>query len=347
VYVVLEGYFQLVVANAQHIKNVPGRKTDVRDCEWIAMLLRHGLIRSSLVPPKPLRDLRDLLRYRRKLVNAEVDERNRLLKLLETANIKLSGVATDVFGVSGRAMLRALIAGETDPAAMANLARGQLRHKLAQLAQALDGCIDDHHRFMLGLQLERIEAAERDLAKLDAQIEVKLAPYAELHRRLTTIPGVEWFTAAVIIAELGTDMSVFPSVAHAAAWAGLCPGSYESAGRSKGGKVRKGNVHLKTALVTAAVAVSKSKKGYLKEKYYKLKARRGPLRAAVAVAHKILIAAYFMLRNGTEFIDLGADHLNRSHRRHSAKNLVRRLQQLGYQVALTPLQSSTSAPEAA
>jgi len=241
VYAVLDGAFELVVGNAHHIKNVPGRKTDVKDSEWIANLLRHGLIRSSFVPAKPVRELRDLLRYRRKLVDACAAERNRLLKLLETANIKLSSVASDVFGVSGMAMLRALIAGTVTPAEMAGLARGRLRHKLAELELALEGCVEDHHRYLLSVQLRRIEAAEYDIKELDARITAKLEPYDEQLQRLMRIPGVDWFVAAVIVAELGIDMTVFPSAAHAAAWVGICPGNYESAGKRNGGNIRKGN----------------------------------------------------------------------------------------------------------
>jgi transposase len=339
VYAVLDEEFALVVGNAHHIKNVPGRKTDVKDSEWIANLLRHGLIRSSFVPAKPVRELRDLLRYRRKLVDARAAERNRLLKLLETANIKLSSVASDVFGVSGMAMLQALIAGTATPSEMAGLARGRLRHKLAELELALEGCIEDHHRYLLGMQLRRIEAAEHDIEELDARITVKLEPYDEQHQRLMQIPGVDWFVAAVIIAELGVDMAVFPSAAHAAAWAGMCPGNYESAGKRSGGKSRKGNRHLKTALVAAAVAASRKAGSYLKDKYFRLRARRGPLRAAVAVGRKILIAAYHMLATGTAFKDLGADHLDKAYRQRATRTLVRRLNRLGYKVALIPAQA--------
>ena len=337
VYAVLDGGFALVVGNAHHIKNVPGRKTDVKDSEWIANLLRHGLIRSSFVPAKPVRELRDLLRYRRKLVDACAAERNRLLKLLETANIKLSSVASDVFGVSGMAMLRALIAGTATPAEMADLARGRLRHKLAELELALEGCVEDHHRYLLSMQLRRIEAAEHDIQELDARITAKLEPYDEQHQRLMLIPGVDWFVAAVIVAELGVDMTVFPSAAHAAAWAGMCPGNYESAGKRNGGKARKGNRHLKTALVSAAVAASHKTGSYLKDRYFRLRARRGPLRAAVAVGRKILIAAYQMLATGAVFRDLGADHLDKAHRQRSTRTLVRRLNRLGHKVTLIPL----------
>jgi transposase len=343
VYAVLAGHFELVVGNAHHIKTVPGRKTDVKDSEWLAQLLRHGLIRPSFVPPKPLRELRDLLRYRRKLVDGCAAERNRLLKLLETANIKLSSVASDVFGVSGMAMLRALIEGNANAEQMAALARGVLRRKQADLALALDGCVEEHHRFLLAMQLRRIETAERDIASLDERITAKLEPYKAAHGRLMTIPGVDWFTAAVIIAELGDDMSVFRSSAHAAAWTGICPGNNESAGKRKAIGVRKGNVYLKTALVTAAVCASRKSGSYLRDKYFRVRARRGPLRAAVAVAHKILIAAYHILATGSDFKDLGANHLTQTQHNKVTKSLVRRLNGLGYKVMLIPQQASQTA----
>ncbi len=231
VYAVLEGAFELVVGNATHIRQVPGRKTDVKDSEWIADLIRHGLIRRSFVPPKPLRELRDLLRYRRKLVESQTAERNRMLKLLETANIKLASVASDVFGVSGRQMLRALIEGTQSPAQMAALAKGRLRKKLAILRPALEGRVEDHHRFLLSMQLKRMEQLEETIRELDAQIDEKLIPYQEPYLRLQQIPGVDRIGAAVIIAELGIDMSVFPTARHAAAWAGVCPATTRAQAR--------------------------------------------------------------------------------------------------------------------
>jgi transposase len=334
VYAVLEGMFELVVGNATHIRQVPGRKTDVKDSEWIADLIRHGLIRRSFVPPKPLRDLRDLLRYRRKLVESQTAERNRMLKLLETANIKLASVASDVFGVSGRQMLRALIEGTQSPAEMAALAKGRLRKKLPLLMPALDGRVDDHHRFLLGMQLERMEQLEETIRKLDACIDEKLAPYQEPYLRLQQIPGVDRIGAAVIIAELGIDMSVFPTARHAAAWAGVCPGNNESAGKKTGRKGRKGNIHLTTALVQAALAAARTKGSYYKDKYWRLKARRGPMRAAFAVAHHILIAAYHMLATGADHRDLGDDFLAKQSPNAKKNGLVRQLQRLGFRVTL-------------
>ncbi|HEX4452810.1 MAG TPA: IS110 family transposase [Kofleriaceae bacterium] len=334
VFTILEGEFELIVGNAMHIKQVPGRKTDVKDSEWIADLVRHGLIRKSFVPPKPLRELRDLLRYRRKLTDSQTAERNRMLKLLETANIKLATVASNVFGASGRTMLRALLDGKLTPEQMADLAKGRLRKKLAELAPALDGRVEEHHRFLLGMQLERMEQVEATIKKLDERIDEKLMPYQKQHKLLAQIPGVDRVGAAVIIAELGVDMTVFPTVRHAAAWAGVCPGNNESAGKRKGQQGRKGNPHLTTALVQAAVAASRTKGTYLKEKYWRLKARRGPMRAALAVAHKILIAAYHMLANDTDHRDLGADHLDKISVVSTKNSLVKRLERLGYRVTL-------------
>src|SRR5438874_4539428 len=306
VYELLEDAFEMIVGNARHIKNVPGRKTDVKDSEWLADLARHGLIAKSFVPPKPLRRLRELLRYRRKLMESRTAERNRLLKLLETANIKLASVASSVFGVSGRLMLQALIDGVATPAAMAALARGRLRKKATALEQALEGRLDEHHRFLLQLQLRRLDAVDTDLLSLDARIDEALMPYRDQCEILGHIPGVSRVVAAVIVAELGTDMTVFHSARHAAAWAGVCPGNNESAGRRMRAGVRKGNVHLRTALIEAAVAASHTKGSYLRDKYYRLRARRGSKRAAMAIAHKILIAAFNMLATGSPYRDLGA-----------------------------------------
>jgi transposase len=334
VYSVLEGSFELIVGNARHIRNVPGRKTDVKDAEWIADLVRHGLIAKSFVPPPPLRELRELLRYRRKLVESQAAERNRLLKLLETANIKLASVATDVFGVSGRAMLKALIEGTASAETMADLAKGQLRRKRVDLVLALEGRVEDHHRFLLAIQLRRLEAAEADIAGLDQRIDEKLEPYRVAHALLMQIPGVDWVVAAVLIAEIGIDMSVFLSVYHLASWAGVCPGNHQSAGRQKSGRARKGNVHLRTMLVGAAISASRTKGSYLKDKFYRLKARRGGLRAALAIAHKILVAAYHMLATGADYKDLGEAYLDQLGRTHTVSNLKRRLEHLGYRVTL-------------
>lgn len=335
VYAILEGGFQIVVANAQQVKKVPGRKTDVKDAEWIADLLCHGLLRSSFVPPKPIRELRDLTRYRRKLVESQAAERNRLLKLLESANIKLSSVATDVFGVSGRLMLKALVEGKASLAEMAELAKGKLRNKIPQLQLALEGKLEEHHRFLLQLQQDRLDAAKRDLATLEQRIQQKLEPYAAQLALLQEIPGVDWTLAAVIIAELGIDMNVFQSVSQLASWAGVCPGNNESAGKRKSARIPKGNVYLKTALVEAANAAARTKGTYLRDKFYRLKARRGYKRAAVAIAHKILASIYHMLSQQVSYNDLGDLYLDKLNKNHLTRNLVHRLERLGYSVTLT------------
>ena len=335
VYAILEGTLEIVVANAQHVKKVPGRKTDVKDAEWLADLLCHGLLRSSFVPPKPIRQLRDLTRYRRKLVESQTAERNRLLKLLETANIKLASVATDVFGVSGRLMLKALAKGEATPQQMAELAKRSLRSKIPQLELALEGKMEEHHRFLLQLQLDRIEAVENDLELLERRLQENLKPYAKQLALLDEIPGVDRTLAAAIIAELGVDMSVFQSVSQLASWAGVCPGNNESAGKRKSSRIPKGNVYLKTALVEAANAAARAKGTYLRDKFYRLKARRGYKRAAVAIAHKILVSIYHMLSQQVSYNDLGDLYLDKLNKSHLTRNLVHRLERLGYAVTLT------------
>jgi len=335
VYAILEGTLEIVVANAQHVKKVPGRKTDVKDAEWLADLLCHGLLRSSFVPPKPIRQLRDLTRYRRKLVESQTAERNRLLKLLETANIKLASVATDGFGVSGRLMLKALAKGEATPQQMAELAKRSLRSKIPQLELALEGKMEEHHRFLLQLQLDRLEAVENDLELLERRLQEHLKPYAKQLALLDEIPGVDRTLAAAIIAELGVDMSVFQSVSQLASWAGVCPGNNESAGKRKSSRIPKGNVYLKTALVEAANAAARAKGTYLRDKFYRLKARRGYKRAAVAIAHKILVSTYHMLSEQVSYNDLGDLYLDKLNKSHLTRNLVHRLERLGYAVTLT------------
>jgi transposase len=336
VYAILEGAFQIVVANAQHVKKVPGRKTDVKDAEWIADLLCHGLLRSSFVPPKPIRELRDLTRYRRKLVESQSAERNRLLKLLESANIKLASVASDVFGASGRLMLQALAEGEATPQEMAELAKKKLRNKIPELQLALEGKVEEHHRFLLKLQLDRLKAVEEDLVILEQRIQQKLEPYAAQLVLLDEIPGVNWTLAAVIIAEMGVDTSVFASVSQLASWAGVCPGNNESAGKRKSSRVPRGNIYLKAALVEAANAASRAKGTYLRDKFFRLKARRGYKRAVVAVAHKILVSIYHMLSQQVSYNDLGDLYLDKLNQHHLTRNLVHRLERLGYSVTLTP-----------
>jgi transposase len=336
VYAVLEGHFELIVGNAHHIKNVPGRKTDVKDAEWIAQLVRHGLVRRSFVPPPAIRDLRELVRCRRTLIETRTAARNRVLKLLEGAGIKLSGVASDAFGVSGRAMLEALAAGATDAAGMAGLARGRMRRKAAELEAALEGRLREHQRFLLAMHLRQLEAIERDLEAIDARIEAQLEPFRAQRELLMRIPGVDRVTAAVIIAEIGTDMAVFATARRLAAWAGVAPGNYESAGRPKGAAVRRGNVFLKAALFAAASAAVRTKGSYYRDKYHRLRARRGPVRALLAIAHKLLLAAFHLLATGEAFRDLGEGYLDQITRKRSTARLVQRLSSLGYEVMLVP-----------
>ena len=334
IYAILEGAFEIVVANAQHVKKVPGRKTDVKDAEWIADLLCHGLLRPSFVPPSPIRELRDLTRYRRKLVESRTAERNRLLKLLETANIKLASVATDVFGVSGLLMLHALVEGKATALEMAELAKKQLRKKIPELELALEGKVEEHHRFLLRVQLRRLQAVEEDLGILEQRIQEKLKPYAAQFTLLQEIPGIDETLAAAIIAELGVDMGVFENVSQLSSWAGVCPGNNESAGKRRSSRIPKGNVYLKTALVEAANSAAKAKGTYLRDKFYRLKARRGYKRAAVAVGHKILVAIYHMLSHQVCYNELGDVYLDNLNKHHVTRNLVNRLERLGYTVTL-------------
>jgi transposase len=334
VHAILYGLFELIVANAHHIRHVPGRKTDVKDAEWIAELVRHGLLTASFVPPPAIAELRDLTRYRRKLVETQATERNRTLKLLESANIKLSAVATDVFGVSGRAMLKALIAGDAAPADIADLAKGRLRRKLEPLAQALAGRLTETHRFLLKLQVNRLEEMERDILALDHLIAEKVKPYSRQIGLLIQIPGVDRQIAVVIIAEMGVDLSHWPTAQKLAAWAGVCPGNYESAGKARSGRTRKGNLYLKSALFLAATTAARTKGSYLKDKDHRLKARRGAKRAGMAIAHKSLMTAYHMLTNGTDYSELGEAYLDKLAEQRITRGLVHRLTNLGYKVTL-------------
>jgi transposase len=336
VYTILEDHFELIVGNAKRIQNVPGRKTDVKDSEWIADLIRHGLVAKSYVPPKPLRELRDLLRYRRKLIDSRSAERNRLLNVLETANIKLSTFVSDVFGVSGMRMIKALLEGTNSPAQMADLAYGVMRKKMPDLALALDGRIQEHHRFLLRLQLQRMNQAEADIAELDKRIDERLTPYRLQIDLLDQIPGIDRVAAAVVVAEIGVDMSVFHGPHHLASWGGICPGNNESAGKHKKAPTRKGNIHLQATLFEAARAAVSTKGSYFKDKYYRLKTRRGAGRATMAIAHKILKAAYYILLTGTPYKDLGEAYLDEVGRHRTKANLVRRLERLGFDVAIKP-----------
>lgn len=336
VHAALEGGLTVIVGNASHMRNVPGRKTDVKDAEWIADLVRHGLVRASFVPPPAVRVLRELVRHRRALTGTMAAERNRTLKLLESVGIKLAGVMSSVFGVSGMLMLRALAEGSTAPAAMADLAKRRLRSKIDRLALALDGSLAEHQRLLLRMHIRRLEEIGRDLAEVEAAIHAAIRPFAAQQALLVTIPGVDALTAAAIVAEIGADMSVFGTAQRLAAWAGLCPANHESAGKQMRRGTRKGNPYLKATLVTAAVCGARTKGTYLRDKFHRLRARMGAKKAAVAVAHKILVAAFHMLQRATAFADLGAEYLDRVDKHRTAKRLVRRLDALGYAVMLRP-----------
>jgi transposase len=336
----LEGRFEVLLVNPGHMKNVPGRKTDIKDCQWIAQLLQHGLLRGSFVPPKPIRELRDLTRQRSQLVAEKSGVANRIQKVLEDANIKLASVATDVLGVSGRAMIRALIAGQESPEALAELARQRLRRKLPALRSALQGKVTEHHRLQLGVLMNHLEALEGLIGRLNARIEAAMVPFAEEVQRLVTIPGVDQRTAEVIVAEIGTDMGRFPSAEHLASWAGMSPGNDQSAGKRRSGHTTKGDRWLRAALTQAAWAASHTKGTYLSAQYHRLAKRRGKKRALVALGHTLLTIAYHVLKRGTCYIELGAEFLDRLDPERTARGLVKRLEKLGYQVNLQPRQDA-------
>jgi transposase len=301
VYHLLEGRVEVLLVNAHHIKQVPGRKTDVKDSEWIAQLLQYGLLRASFIPPPPIRELRDLTRQRAQLVRDRATVVNRIQKVLEDANIKLASVATDVLGVSGRAMLAALVAGSDDPAALAGLARGSLRGKTPELTEALQGFVTDHHRFLLRTLLRQIEQLEALIAEYAARIEAETLPFAEAAARLESIPGLGAKAAEVIVAEIGTDMTKFPTAGHLASWAGLCPGNNESAGKRRSGKTTKGSQWLRTVLVQVAWSASHTKETVFSATYRKWAKRMGKKKALVALGHKILVVIYKLLKDKTEY----------------------------------------------
>jgi len=326
---VLEDEFELVLANAAHIRNVPGRKTDVNDAMWIADLLAHGLIRSSFVPPQQIQQLRDLTRTRKQLVREVFQHSLRIQKVLEDANLKLGSVLSNVLGSSGRAMLDAIVAGQTDPARLAELAQGTARNKTAELREALRGRITEHHRTMLKLHLQGVDALQRTLAELDTNVGKALAPIQQRTHLLTTMPGVSDLTASVLVAEIGVDMTRFPTAGHLVSWAGLCPRSDESAGKRRSTRVRKSGTWIKTTLVTAAWAAVRVKSSYLRAQFLRIKARRGAKKAILAVAASMLTAAYHMLRDGTEYADLGAEYFDRQDKSKAIRRLLKRLQDLG------------------
>lgn len=335
VYNILEDSFTVMVVNAQHLKAVPGRKTDVKDAEWIAELLRHGLVRGSFIPDRQDRELRELTRYRTSLIRERSSEINRVQKTLEGANVKLSSVASNIVGVSGRAMLTAMIAGVDDPTALADLALGRLREKRHELEAALTGRLSQHQRFLLAVQLRHIDDLDAAIAQVGDEIGARLRPFAEAARRLQTIPGVGPRTAETILSEVGPDMSRFPTAGHLASWAGLCPGNNESAGKRRSGRIRKGSPWLRSGLIEAGQAAGRTKT-YLGDRYHRLAARRGAKRAAVAIAHAILVIVYHVLSSDQTYEDLGVHYLDARHRERTTRRYVHRLQALGYAVSLQP-----------
>lgn len=329
--------FTLTLANARHIKAVPGRKTDVRDAEWICDLLRHGLLRSSFVPERPQRELRELVRYRRSLLQERAREANRIQKVLEGANVKLSMAISDVLGVAGQEMLTALAEGEDEPAAVAGRVTTSLKASQEELERALTGRMGDHQRFLLTIQLRHVASLTEDIARLDAEIDERLRPFADAITRLDTIPGVGKRTAEDILAAIGTDMTRFPSAKHLASWAQLCPGTHESAGKRGEARTGKANPFLRAALVEAAKAVGRSKKEtYLLAQYRRLAARRGKNKATVAVAHSILVIAYALLRDGTSYDDLGYTYFDHRDRDHLIRRSIQRLEALHLKVTVEP-----------
>lgn len=332
-----DGDFTLILANAAHVKNVPGRKTDVNDATWLADLLAHGLIRGSFVPDTQTQEQRGLLRTRKQLTRERTRHIQRLQKTLEEANIKLDSAISDVMGTSGRAMIEALIAGETDPAKLARLASTRIKAAPQTLAEVLRGRVTKHHRFLLRLHLDQIDALDRAIAVIDKEVEANLDPFRELIPVLTSIPGIGELAACVLLAEIGTDMSRFPTAGHLISWAGLCPGNDESAGKRRSTRMRKGAPWLKTTLIQCAWAAARKKGSYLQAQFHRLRARRGAKKAVGAVAASILTAAYHMIANGTFHQDLGADHFERRTKPSHVKRLIAKLQNLGYEVEIKPL----------
>lgn len=331
---VLEGHFTLVLANAMHIRNVPGRKSDTNDATWIADLLAHGLIRGSFVPPAPIQELRDLTRTRKQLVGEIARHTLRIQKTLEDANLKLTQVVSDILGTSGRAILTALIAGETDPARLADLTTGRLKATRAQLIAALHGRVTAHHRFMIELHLHQIEALDGAVRRLEGHLGEALAPFRAAAERLTTMPGLSDTAARVLIAEIGVDMTRFPSAGHLVSWAGLCPRLDESAGKRRSTRIRHATPWLKTTLIQGAWAASRKKGSYLQAQFLRVKNRRGPKKAIVAVAASMLTAAYFILRDGVEYHDLGGRYFVDRDKAQLTKSLLRRLRDLGVEVEI-------------
>lgn len=333
---VLEETCELTLANAKHVKNVPGRKTDVNDATWLAELHAHGLVRGSFVPPRHVLELREMTRARKQLVQERVRHVQRIQKVLEGANIKLASFISDVVGKSGRAMLEAILRGETDPEALAALAHPRLRASRHELVEALRGRVTQHHRVMLRLHLDQLDATDRAIATIEGHVEAALGPFREARDLLVTVPGISTAVATAIVAEIGTDMTRFPTPGHLVSWAGLCPRADESAGKRRSTRIRQGAPWLKPMLVQAAWASVRVKTAYERAHFFRLKGRRGPGRAIIAVAASMLNAIWHMLRDAAAYRDLGPPYFDRRDRERLARGLVRRLKTLGYEVALPP-----------
>jgi transposase len=331
---VLDGSFELVLANASHVKNVPGRKTDVNDAMWIADLAAHGLIRASFVPPTPIQEMRTLMRTRKQLVRERAQHVQRIQKTFEDANLKIASVVSDVVGASGRAILLALIAGETSPEKLLEATTGRLKASRDTLLEALRGTIRPHHRFLLKLHLNQVEALEKAIDAVDAEVGPAIEPFRAKIKRLTTMPGISDVAAQVLVSEIGVDMNRFPTAGHLISWAGLCPRNDESAGKRRSTRLRHGAPWLKTTLTQAAWAAARSKSGYLRSQFLRLKSRRGPQKAIMAVAASMLTAAYYMLRDDRDYRELGTNYFDQVDKAKAASRLLRRLQDLGYKVEI-------------
>jgi len=334
VYYVLEDAFTLLLINMQELKHVPGRKSDVRDSEWLAQLLECGLLRPSFVPPPPIRELRDLTRYRVQQVRDRAQEVNRLCKVLEDSGLKLTTVMTDVMGASGRAMLTALIQGTTDPVVLADLARGRLRQKLPDLRRALQGRFRPHHAFLLEQIVAKIDYLDETIERIGAELDRRLVPFEPMLTALDTIPGIDRIGAISLVAETGGDMRRFPTAAHLCSWGAMCPGQNESAGKRRSGKTRKGNRYLRATLIQAGLGAIHSKGTALQARYHRVKRHRGHKKAVVAVGHQILEIAYFIMRDGVTYDELGADYFDRRHAERAVRRHVRQLEALGYRVTI-------------
>jgi transposase len=336
-HILSDGEFELVLANAAHVKNLPGRKTDVNDATWLADLMAHGLIRASFVPDDPTQQMRDLLRTRKQFVRERSSHTLRIQKTLEDANIKLDSVITDIVGLSGRRMIEALIAGQTDPEALAALAHRRIHATSAELEAALRGRVTAHHRFMLQLHLDHLDAVNVAIARIDKEVDCNVEPFRVAVEMLTTIPGVSSLAAEVIVSEIGIDMSRFKTEGHLISWAGLCPKNDESAGKRRSNRMKQGAPWLKTMLIQCAWAASRTKGSYLQAQYLRIRSRRGPKKAIGAVAASMLTATYHMLKDGTLYQDLGAKHFDNREKGKQAQRLVNRLQSLGFAVQITSI----------